>query len=137
MTSPNLLSDDVREREQRLTTADLANRTEMPAPALVESDIRRDDSAHDLRTPLFVEQEAGDFRLRWRAVQADFVDDPRAAVQKADELVANAIQRLAEIFAGERSKLEGEWSRGQDVSTEDLRQALRRYRSFFDRLLSA
>jgi hypothetical protein len=69
-------------------------------------------------------------------VQVSFVDEPRQAVQQADTLVASAMKRLAEIFAEERAKLDGQWDRGDDVSTEDLRLALRRYRSFFGRLLS-
>jgi len=64
------------------------------------------------------------------------VDEPRNAVQEADGLVASAMKRLAEVFAQERSKLEQQWDRGDDVSTEDLRLALQRYRSFFHRLLS-
>jgi inorganic triphosphatase YgiF len=65
-----------------------------------------------------------------------FVDEPRKAVEEADALVATAVKRIAELFADERAKLEQQWERGNDVSTEDLRQALRRYRSLFDRLLS-
>jgi hypothetical protein len=57
-------------------------------------------------------------------------------VENADGLVASAMKRLAEIFAQERATLEGQWAQGNDVNTEDLRIALRRYRSFFDRLLS-
>jgi hypothetical protein len=64
------------------------------------------------------------------------VDEPRRAVERADELVAQVIKRLAESFAQERSKLEGQWGRGDNVSTEDLRVALQRYRAFFDRLLN-
>jgi len=85
---------------------------------------------------LFPAQETENFRQRWGAIQGSFVDTPREAVQQADELVATTIQRLAEIFSGERAKLEGDWTKANEVSTEDLRQALRRYRSFFDRLLS-
>jgi hypothetical protein len=85
---------------------------------------------------LFVPSEAQNFRTRWEKVQIAFVDEPRKAVKDADELVAEATKRLAEIFAEERSQMEREWDRGDDVSTEDLRVALRRYRSFFDRLLS-
>jgi hypothetical protein len=77
-----------------------------------------------------------DMRNRWQAIQTEFVDDPRVSVQRADELVATAIKSLAESFAEERAKLEKAWSKGNDVSTEDLRQALRRYRAFFQRLLS-
>jgi hypothetical protein len=65
-----------------------------------------------------------------------FVDEPRHAVEQADELVASTVKRLAQIFADERTKLEQQWSRGDRVSTEDLRLALQRYRSFFSRLLS-
>lgn len=75
-------------------------------------------------------------RNQWTDIQAGFVDEPRRAVERADGLVADAIKRLAESFANERSQLEGQWDRGSDVSTEDLRQALQRYRSFFSRLLS-
>jgi hypothetical protein len=90
----------------------------------------------DKPTPLFPENEATNFRNRWTEIQAAFVDEPRRAVEQADALVADVIKRLASSFADERSKLEGQWGRGDDVSTEDLRVALQRYRAFFDRLLS-
>ncbi len=74
---------------------------------------------------------------RWKEIQAQFVDDPRNAVQQADVLVADLMQRLARMFAAERGQLESRWSSGEAVSTEDLRQGLQRYRSFFERLLAA
>ena len=77
-----------------------------------------------------------DLRGRWDQIQTGFVDEPRAAVKQADELVALAMKRLAETFANERGRLEQQWDRGDDVSTEDLRQTLRKYRSFFQRLLT-
>lgn len=80
--------------------------------------------------------EANDLRARFDSVQVEFVDEPRRSVQEAEELVSLTMKRLAEIFSEERQKLEQEWNRGGDVSTEDLRLALRRYRSFFGRLLS-
>jgi len=86
--------------------------------------------------PLFASSEASDLRRRWDAIQVAFVDEPRKAVEEADTLVAGTMQRLAEIFAEERNKLENQWDKGENVSTEDLRLALRRYRSFFSRLLS-
>src|SRR5262249_39635989 len=86
--------------------------------------------------PLFTNEEAQGFRNRWEKTQIGFVDEPRKSVEQADELVAAVIKRLAEVFADERNKLEHEWDKGDSVSTEDLRLALRRYRSFFDRLLS-
>jgi hypothetical protein len=87
-------------------------------------------------TPLFSPDEAKEFRVRWDAIQGGFVDEPRRAVEQTDGLVAGAMKRLAETFATERTKLEGQWDREENVSTEDLRLALRRYRSFFGRLLS-
>jgi len=87
-------------------------------------------------TPLLVSDETQTFRSRWDAIQTGFVDEPRRSVEQADGLVAEVMKRLAETFAEERSTLEGQWSRGDNVSTEDLRLALQRYRSFFDRLLS-
>jgi hypothetical protein len=87
-------------------------------------------------TPLFASADAQAFRSRWEKIQIGFVDEPKQSVEQADELVAAVIKRLAEVFADERSKLEHEWDKGDSVSTEDLRVALRRYRSFFDRLLS-
>jgi hypothetical protein len=85
--------------------------------------------------PLFSEMEMGDFRSQWSKVQTGFVDEPRRTVEDADKLVAAVMQRLAEGFASERSALEKQWDSGDNVSTEDLRLALQRYRSFFDRLL--
>ena len=99
-----------------------------------EADAGRQDA--DATAPLFPGDEAKDLRARWDTIQAGFVDEPRRVVEQADELVATTMKRLAEIFAAEREKLEQQWARGDDVSTEDLRLALRRYRSFFGRLLS-
>jgi hypothetical protein len=85
---------------------------------------------------LFPDNELTEFRARWDKAQIGFVDEPRAAVEQADSLVATIVTRIAEQFAAERAELEHQWDRGDNVSTEDLRQALRRYRSFFDRLLA-
>jgi hypothetical protein len=86
-------------------------------------------------TALFADEERDRLGTQWGAVQAAFVDDPRAAVERADALVAEVVQSLTTSFTSERSRLEQQWSQGEDVSTEDLRQALHRYRSFFERLL--
>jgi hypothetical protein len=89
------------------------------------------------REPLFEAADRDRFGESWTSIQAAFVDDPRDAVKEADTLVADLMQRLAETFSAERSRLESQWDNDEDVSTEDLRIALQRYRSFFDRLLSA
>ncbi|HLJ47390.1 MAG TPA: hypothetical protein VKU01_15340 [Bryobacteraceae bacterium] len=86
--------------------------------------------------PLFSSDEAMNLRSRWEKIQVGFVDEPRKAVEEADELVDTVVQRLTEIFSNERSRMEHDWDKGETISTEDLRVALRRYRSFFDRLLS-
>lgn len=85
---------------------------------------------------LFPPQVAQEFRQRWDQVQIGFVDDPRRAVQQADELVAHVMKSLAATFADQRSRLEAGLGREGDPNTEDLRVALRGYRSFFQRLLS-
>lgn len=86
--------------------------------------------------PLFESKRADQFRQQWLEIQSRFVDDPTVSVKEADELVNHVIQNVTRMFADERSSLETQWNSGDKVSTEDLRMALRRYRSFFDRLLS-
>ena len=86
--------------------------------------------------PLFPTDAAAQYRTRWADVQSGFVDDPRRAVAKGDELVAEVMQSLAESFAHERERLDNELSHTGEASTETLRVGLRRYRSFFDRLLA-
>ena len=126
------------ETDQTLTTRDLtgdAGRAGDP-----ERDERREDLAEPARDDapqLLPDQESADFRSRWETIQTGFVDEPRQTVEQADELVAQVMRRLAESFAAEREGLEEQWGRGDDVSTEDLRVTLQRYRSFFQRLLSA
>jgi len=94
-----------------------------------ESEQRDDDRA------LFDDSELQSFRGRWEQVQSDFVDEPREAVQKADDLVSDLVEQLTNGFAETRSGLEEQWKKGEEASTEDLRVALMRYRSFFQRLL--
>ncbi len=132
---------------ERLSTSDIASASEQEREEYPEGQepqqqpqssatatAHPDQEAHP--TPLFNPQDAQSLRSHWDQVQAGFVDDPRRAVQDADSLVAEVIKRLADTFAEERSKMEQQWGSGENVSTEDLRMALRRYRSFFDRLLS-
>jgi hypothetical protein len=85
---------------------------------------------------LFSPAEAGSLRSRWENIQIEFVDAPRDSVGHADQLVVEAIQSLATRFAAERQRLEQQWNRRESISTEDLRQSLRRYRSFCERILS-
>jgi predicted NAD-dependent protein-ADP-ribosyltransferase YbiA (DUF1768 family) len=80
-------------------------------------------------------EESEHFRTRWNEIQSKFVDEPRSAVQEADTLVSEVIKQITQMFANEHSSLEAQWGQGKDVSTEDLRKALQRYRSFFNRLV--
>ncbi|MEU8779950.1 hypothetical protein [Streptomyces sp. NPDC048606] len=87
--------------------------------------------------PLLGGDEGQEFRRRWSEIQGRFVDDPRESVRSADALVAEVMQSLASTFAQDKQGLEGQWDRGEEVPTEDLRLALRQYRTFFERLLHA
>jgi hypothetical protein len=138
--------------EERLSTSDVAA-TSIERPVEEDPRFERDEavSADQAATgeptaardetadaaPLLAQADETDLRGRWDEIQTRFVDDPRRAVEDADALVAGVMKTLAEGFAQAREQLEGQWSRGEDVSTEDLRVALQRYRSFFQRLLSA
>jgi hypothetical protein len=128
------------DNDEEITTADLAqgkrpvNTHEMRPQPVTMSGGQTEQS--EASTQLFPSNELQDLRTRWKDIQTGFVDEPRKAVEQADGLVASAMKRLAEVFAQERSGLEQQWDRGDNVSTEDLRVALQRYRSFFDRLLS-
>jgi hypothetical protein len=135
--------DEHPKKQEDLTTADFVQ-----AGKAKDRELERKQAEGEVvaffRTPnekpdtpaLMKKSEVEKMRTRWSEIQAAFVDNPRDAVGHADKLVASAIQRLAEVFAEERAKLEEQWTRGEQVSTEDLRVALQRYRSFFDRLLA-
>jgi hypothetical protein len=115
--------------EERIQTGDLVT-DDADAP------MARDEGGERL-DPLFDAGREQELRDRWRTLQARFVDEPRDTVSEADSLVAELLRDLAQTFDGARSKLEDQWSSGEDVSTEDLRITLQRYRSFFERLLEA
>jgi len=156
------MSEPLR-KDEDLTTADIANPARPESASRGVKDAVATDDVIDMRTrqrvtntneqaisqpqqpayeqqqranPLFPEEELHSFRSRWDKIQTSFVVEPRAAVEQADGLVANVVKRIAEQFASERDQLEKQWDRGENVNTEDLRQALKRYRAFFDRLLT-
>jgi hypothetical protein len=133
--------EDIRREfpDRELHTEDLAEgaeraeRERRDRPSGYEEPPRGPDEG---REPLFSPKAEESFRAEWVDIQTGFVDEPRVAVERADALVARVIKGLAEVFADERAGLERQWDRGDQISTEDLRIALRRYRSFFDRLLT-
>jgi hypothetical protein len=130
--------------DEHLTTADIAHPEQARELQPTAIDARNLEAVEPVpapltakqATPLFPDDELHNYRARWDQVQTSFVDEPRQAVEQADSLVANVVKRIAEQFSTERAQLEKQWDSGDNVSTEDLRQALRRYRSFFDRLLA-
>jgi hypothetical protein len=135
----------IGEPQSDLVTADPARSPAASVPSLhqAERPVLVVDTSGVIQTtsqkslaPLFTQDAATDFRSRWDAVQRSFVDDPQEAVRAGDELVAQVIKSLAESFSNQRSALEGELNQTKISSTENSRLALRRYRSFFERLLS-
>jgi hypothetical protein len=138
---PRLVEDDLRNQsiQDEFAASDLSDTRhrawDTSRPVLETTS--PDESTLHAPAPLFSDAEVIDFRSRWSDVQAGFVDQPRRSVQQADQLVATVMQRLAQGFANERESLEGQWDSGDNVSTEDLRVALQRYRTFFGKLLNA
>jgi hypothetical protein len=125
------MSDYETADEQRLTTEQIATAGDTFTDA-------QPSATGDARTTQLLDgDELRGVVERWREIQAQFVDEPKAAVREADALVADLMQRLARMFAGEREQLESRLASGDSASTEDLRQGLQRYRSFFERLLAA
>jgi hypothetical protein len=146
MMEAELREEEIRARESRFAEGERQPPVEEPVAADRMGAERRENrqveqgrhaaAMEKELVPLLVENEAQEFRSRWLDIQAEFVDDPHNSVEKADELVAQVINSITENFAGERSSLEDQWNRGQEASTEDLRLAMKRYRSFFNRLLT-
>ena len=122
-----------RERED-LADRDLRDRVpEMPRNEMDGGAVEQQQLA-----PLFDRQHADDMRLEWANIQAAFVDSPGQAVQRADQLVEQVLKDLSDGFSRQRTEIESQamGSQDQPASTESMRVALRRYRSFFERLLS-
>jgi len=118
--------DPAMEREEHEQSVQVAEqRAESPAA-----------SAENSLEPLFEDPESEKFRTQWLNIQSKFVDNPRESVREADELVENVLKSVTMGFHHRRTALEEQWKSGDDISTEDLRLALQRYRSFFDRLLT-
>ena len=138
MTASNPESDSFQPTVDDVVRDTAATNTARP-PADREVPARRYDGRPadaPAERALFEHDVLNDFNSRWSEIQTGFVDEPRSAVQRADALVSDVIKRIADSFSGERAQLEQQWDRGGDVSTEDLRVALQRYRSFFSRLLT-
>jgi hypothetical protein len=126
------------EDERTAVTPEQAPAAETPAPAAQTAEAEQPTAEHEPSTEeaLFGGDDLADLRARWAGVQAAFVDDPKDCVQKADALVSDLVEHLTTGFSQARSRLEEQWSRGKEASTEDLRLALMHYREFFERLLA-
>jgi hypothetical protein len=139
----NFINDDDRAQNRgRLTTEAIAGAGNREAERRADETqnvvpgLERANGGDNALEPLFDRNVDQKFRDRWREVQTGFVDEPRQAVKRADELVAELMQQLAQSFSDQRNNLEHQWGASDEVSTEELRVALTRYRSFFERLLS-
>ncbi len=86
--------------------------------------------------PVLPQAVTADLRDRWHTLQTRFVDDPEGTVEQADDLVAETIDRITAVFEEQRRDLEGHWRQGEEVSTEQLREAVQRYRTFFESMLT-
>jgi len=117
--------------DESLTTGDESSAAGEPSQMETEP-----SSEPSTERSLLADNDLSGLRSRWDDVQAAFVDNPKECVQKADILVAEVVEQLTTGFSDARSRLEAQWARGEKVSTEDLRVALKRYRDFFQRLLS-
>jgi len=129
--------DEGTERRLRAVLGGEESAGEYAEPGSRPEQSGRTDARAEYEEPLLPMEQANSLRSRWEEIQTSFVDEPRRSVEEADALVADVMQRLATQFSNERQDLERQWDRGDDVSTEELRVALTRYRSFFDRLLAA
>jgi hypothetical protein len=125
---------EISERTERSERVE--PRTERRTDERVSENQSPVDTVGEHLEPLFEESAARKFRSRWQVIQGKFVDDPRASVKQADDLVADIIKNVTMTFADRRIGLEKQWNSGENVSTEDMRQALKRYRAFFERLLT-
>jgi hypothetical protein len=115
---------------------DVAAETETePTGSVNDDDVTPDVERAGGEGELFSANERNELEQRWNEIQAGFVDEPRESVQEANALVSDLMDRLVSSFSEQRARLEGQWERGDDVTTEDLRIVLMRYRSFFGRLL--
>jgi hypothetical protein len=119
----------------KMPPAEQELRRDLDEPGLDNHNVDVSTEEREL-APLFLTDVAKEFRSRWNAVQSGFVDDPREAVRQGDELVGQVMKSLTETFSRERATLEGQLDKADKASTETLRIALRRYRSFFERLLA-
>jgi hypothetical protein len=111
--------------------APFANTIPMNTPRTSEVPGTNGESTEALLDPAVTEH----FRSRWNEIQNKFVDGPRSSVQQADALVAELIGQITRTFSSDLAELEEQWNQDRDISTEDLRKALQRYRSFFNRLI--
>jgi hypothetical protein len=129
--------DDEATSNEEIQSEDMATTPQPSAPVSMSDRGEQTTEDEGLREPLLPADRTAGYRGRWDDIQSRFVDDPRSSVEQADTLVLEVVQDLQTTFGSERNSLEAQWQSGEDVQTEDLRVALRRYRSFFDRLLSA
>jgi hypothetical protein len=134
-TNPTTEDGDIGSADRKTINTEM-----IAATGKTEPELRKTSESHSTNepelSPLFSDEIERELRTQWHVIQTGFVDEPRRSVEQADELVAKLMQQLAQSFSDQRKNLESQWDQAEKISTEDLRLALRRYRSFFERLLS-
>ena len=138
-TTPNKTTDVSYEGDAETTGThklEMADTTPMVTPPPPDATVAERDDTSTARSSSYMQQDAKqEIDQRWQQVQSEFVDDPRKSVSHAHQLVSDTVKRIVDTFTQERNQLEKQWSEGEDVSTEDLRVCLHRYREFFSRLV--
>ena len=137
MSTERRQMDDEATSNEEIQPGDEGTTPQPSAPESMSDRSEQTTADEGVREPVLPADRTAGYRGRWDDIQSRFVDDPRSSVEQADTLVLEVVQDLQTTFGSERSSLEAQWQSGEDVQTEELRVALRRYRSFFDRLLSA
>lgn len=137
MSTERRQMDDEATSNEEIQPADEGTTPQPSAPESMSDRSEQTTADEGVRESVLPADRTAGYRRRWDDIQSRFVDDPRSSVEQADTLVLEVVQDLQTTFGSERSSLEAQWQSGEDVQTEELRVALRRYRSFFDRLLSA
>jgi hypothetical protein len=128
-------SDTARTAAESPDTARRAEESQDSAYRAADAGAADQGDADGQRATLIAPERADGYNSRWNQLKSDFVDEPRRAVRGANELVGEVLDELEELFRRQRTDLE-QGLENEQTTTEDLRLALGRYRSFFDRLLS-
>jgi hypothetical protein len=81
--------------------------------------------------------DTADLRSQWQQIQFMFVDDPRASVTEAADVIGQVAAQLQEAIQERQRSLRSRWDGGTQADTEVLRETLRMYRAFLYQLIGS